>query len=102
MHTVTKVRSYTKTLMNFALLACLEFSFTKLSYAQGGLVRVNTTLDNILTVLRAGSITAATIACIWAGYEYWARHSDLKTIGRIVAGGVLIGGSSEIAHWMLS
>jgi len=68
----------------------------------GGLDKVNTFMDNVLAVLRGVSITTVTIAIIWAGYKFLFKHADIAEIGKILAGGLLIGGAAELANYLLS
>ena len=70
--------------------------------AQGGLDKVNTFMDNVLTVLRGVSLTVVTIAIMWAGYKYLFKHADLAEAGKILAGGLLIGGAAELAAYLLA
>lgn len=72
------------------------------AFAQGGLDKVNTFMDNVLLVLRGVSLTVVTIAIMWAGYKYLFKHADLTETGKILAGGLLIGGSAELASYLLA
>jgi len=67
----------------------------------GGLQKVNTFMDNVLSILRGISITVVTIAIMWSGYKFLFRHADMAESAKILAGGLLIGGASELARWML-
>lgn len=67
----------------------------------GGLDRVNTFMDNVLSILRGVSITTVTIAIMWAGYKYLFKHADVAEVGKILAGGLLIGGAAELAIFLL-
>jgi type IV secretion system protein VirB2/type IV secretion system protein PtlA len=91
-NTITKVTA----LFAFALLAAIEPA-----YAQGGLAKVNTFVDNILLLLRGISIAAVTIAIMWAGYKFLFKHADVAEVGKILAGGLFIGGASELAQWLI-
>lgn len=70
--------------------------------AAGGLDKINTFMDNVLQVLRGVSIAVVTIAIMWAGYKYLFQKADLADCGKILAGGLLIGGAAEIARYLLS
>jgi len=72
------------------------------AFAQGGLDKVNTFMDNVLTILRGVSLTVVTIAIMWAGYKYLFKHADLAEAGKILAGGLLIGGAAELAAYLLA
>jgi len=86
------------------LLAALLLGLIDPALAQssGGLDRVNTFVDNILSVLRGISVSVATIAIIWAGYKFLFRHADISEIIYILGGGLLIGAAAEIARYMVS
>ena len=71
------------------------------AFADGGLEKVNTFVDNIKTVLTGISIGVVTIAIMWAGYKFLFKHADITEVGKILAGGLLIGGASELASYLL-
>lgn len=86
------------------LLAIGAFYLVDPALAQsstGGLDRINTFMDNILTLLRGISVTIATIAIIWAGYKFLYQHADLSEIVYIIGGGLLVGAAAEIARYLL-
>jgi type IV secretion system protein VirB2/type IV secretion system protein PtlA len=70
--------------------------------AAGGLDKVNTFVENVLVVLRGASIGIVTIAIMWAGYKFLFKHADIAECGKILAGGLLIGGAAELAGYLLS
>jgi type IV secretory pathway VirB2 component (pilin) len=74
---------------------------TQAAMAQG-LDKVNVFLENIETLLHGIAITVVTIAIMWAGYKFLFKHAGAEEVGRILAGGLLIGGAAEIAAWLLS
>ncbi|ERZ09685.1 TPA: TrbC/VirB2 family protein [Pseudomonas aeruginosa] len=84
-----------------ALVACMALFAVEPAFAQGGLDKVNTFMDNVLSVLRGVSITTVTIAIIWAGYKFLFKHADIAEVGKILAGGLLIGGAAELARFLL-
>lgn len=84
-----------------ALLAFVALFAAEPAFAQGGLDKVNTFMDNVLSVLRGVSITVVTIAIIWAGYKFLFKHADIAEVGKILAGGLLIGGAAELARFLL-
>lgn len=69
--------------------------------AQGGLDKVNTFVENVLVVLRGISVGVVTIAIMWAGYKFLFKHADMAECGKILAGGLLIGGAAELAGYLL-
>jgi len=81
--------------------AALLLADPALAQGVGGLAKVNTFMDNVLAVLRGISITVVTIAIMWAGYKFLFKHADMAECAKILAGGLLIGGASELARWML-
>ena len=72
------------------------------AFAQGGLARVDTFVENVLQVLRGVSIGVVTIAIIWAGYKFLFKHADMAECAKILAGGLLICGAAEIAGFLLT
>lgn len=80
----------------FAMLVAVEPAFAQ------GVEKVNSFLDNVLMILRGASIAVVTIAVMWAGYKYLFKHADLAEVGKILAGGLLIGGAAELANFLLS
>lgn len=85
----------------FYALAALAFAVEP-AFAAGGLDKVNTFMDNVLAVLQGVSLVVVTIAIMWAGYKYLFKHADLAEAGKILAGGLLIGGAGELASYLLS
>ena len=70
--------------------------------AAGGLDKVNSFMDNVLSVLRGVSIVVVTIAIMWAGYKFLFRRADMMECAKILGGGLLIGGASELTQYLLS
>jgi len=67
----------------------------------GGLEKVNSFLETVLSILRGASIAVVTIAIIWAGYKFLFKHADVGEVAKILGGGLLIGGAAEIARFLL-
>lgn len=89
-----------RTLRNNCFMAsCMLFS--GIAAAQGGVQKVNTFLDNILSILRGASVAVVTIAIIWAGYKFLFKNADMRECLMIVGGGLLIGGAAELAKFLL-
>lgn len=84
-----------------ALLAFAALFAAEPAFAQGGLDKVNTFMDNVLSILRGVSITVVTIAIMWAGYKFLFKHADIAECAKILAGGLLIGGAAELARFLL-
>lgn len=84
-----------------ALVFGLALLVAEPALAQGGLDKVNTFVENVLVVLRGISIGVVTIAIMWAGYKFLFKHADMAECGKILAGGLLIGGAAELAGYLL-
>ncbi|RMP06558.1 MULTISPECIES: TrbC/VirB2 family protein [Pseudomonas syringae group] len=91
-----------RTLSYVAAAVVLTLFAVEPALAQGGLQKVNTFMDNVLAVLRGISVTAVTIAIMWAGYKFLFKHADIGEIAKILGGGLLIGGASELARYLLT
>ncbi|EGL3999222.1 TrbC/VirB2 family protein [Pseudomonas aeruginosa] len=85
-----------------ALVAVMALFAVEPAFAQGGLDKVNTFMDNVLSILRGVSITVVTIAIMWAGYKFLFKHADIAECAKILAGGLLIGGAAELARFLLN
>ena len=90
------------TIMFLTAVAMLIAAEPALAQAAGGLDKVNTFVDNVLLVLRGISIGVVTIAIMWAGYQFLFKRADFTEIGKILGGGLLIGGASELARYLLA
>lgn len=75
--------------------------FFEPALAAGGLEKVNSFMENILDVLRGISIVVVTIAIMWAGYKYLFRRAEIAECAKILGGGLLIGGASELTQYLL-
>lgn len=82
-------------MMAFAMLVAVEPAFAQ------GVEKIDSFLENVLSILRGASIAVVTIAIMWAGYKYLFKHADLAEVGKILAGGLLIGGAAELARFLL-
>ena len=85
-------------LSSLAVLMWIEPAFAQ----SGGLDKVNTFMENVLAVLRGVSLIVVTIAIMWAGYKFLFKHADMMECAKILGGGLLVGGASEIARYLLS
>lgn len=94
--------SYEKHLTTLALLISISLVMVEPAFAQGGgLEKVSGFVESVLVVLRAISIGVVTIAIMWAGYKFLFKQADLAECGKILAGGLLIGGAAELAVYLL-
>lgn len=91
---------------NHIFLMILFFSFLFIAlnpaFAVGGLEKVDTFIENVLVVLRGISLGIVTIAIMWAGYKFLFKQADIAECGKILAGGLLIGGAAEVAGYLLN
>lgn len=90
-----------KVLGFMAAFLVLSLLIAQPALAQGGLEKVNTFVENVLTVLRGISIGVVTVAIMWAGYKFLFKQADMAECGKILAGGLLIGGAAELAGYLL-
>jgi glutamate-1-semialdehyde aminotransferase len=42
-----------------------------------------------------------TCAIMWAGYKFLFKHADIAEVGKILGGGLLVGGAAELAAYLL-
>lgn len=82
----------------FALLALMA---VEPAFAAGGLDKVNTFVQNVLAVLQGIAIAVVTCAIMWAGYKFLFKHADIAEVGKILGGGLLVGGAAELAAYLL-
>jgi len=67
-----------------------------------GLSKVNTLLQNVLTLLQGASAVIVAIAVIMVGYRMIFQHARWSEVSNIVIGALFIGAASSIASWLLS
>lgn len=101
MKSIINNNSAKKTITMTALFLGLALVAAEPAFAQGGLDKVNTFVENVLVVLRGISIGVVTIAIMWAGYKFLFKNADMAECGKILAGGLLIGGAAELAGYLL-
>jgi type IV secretion system protein VirB2 len=70
--------------------------------AFAGVGKVNSTMQQIQAILIGVAVTVFTIAIIWAGFKMAFQHSKWSEVSNIVIGGILVGGSSAIAAWLVT
>jgi type IV secretion system protein VirB2 len=64
--------------------------------------KVDSVMAAVQTTLTGVSVTAFTVALIWAGFKMAFQHAKWSEISNIVVGGILVGGAAGIASWLLS
>ncbi len=82
----------------FALLALAIVSGP--AFAQ--ITKVNDVMTNIEAILSGVAVVTFTIALIWAGFKMAFQHAKWSEISNIVIGGILVGGASGIASWLIA
>ncbi|NDJ28077.1 conjugal transfer protein TraC [Campylobacter sp. MIT 12-8780] len=73
-----------------------------LSFAAGGIDKVNTFLQNISTALYAIGAIVLTIAFMWAGFKIMFQGQTLQQVAPTFIGGVIVGCASAIAGYIIS
>ena len=58
-------------------------------------------LSQITDLLGIASIAVVTIAIVFAGYQIAFAHKRISDVAPILIGGLLIGGASQLAAWIL-
>ncbi|QDH71355.1 TrbC/VirB2 family protein [Marilutibacter alkalisoli] len=58
-------------------------------------------LGQITGLLSIASIAVVTIAIVFAGYQIAFAHKRMSDVAPILIGGLLIGGASQLAGWIL-
>jgi type IV secretion system protein VirB2 len=66
-----------------------------------GLSKVNSLLQNLLTLLQGASAVIVAIAVIAVGYKMIFQQARWSEVSNIVIGALFIGGASSIASWLL-
>lgn len=103
MQKISKKRSSTPPpLIQIGLIALLTLAAINPTFAAvGGLEKVNGFVESVLVVLRGISIGVVTVAIMWAGYKFLFKQADMAECGKILAGGLLIGGAAELSSYLL-
>jgi len=63
--------------------------------------KVNNFTNNLIVLLHASSIFAATVSITWTGYKFLFKHADMTEIIKILAGCLLISCAGELACFLL-
>ena len=86
-----------------AAIACAGAAFAlSATPAFAQISKVNTVMANVQTMLVGVSVVAFTIALCWAGFKMAFQHAKWSEISNIVIGGIIVGGASGIASWLLN
>jgi type IV secretion system protein VirB2 len=69
--------------------------------AQAQIAQLTTVMTNVQTALTGIAVVLFSIAILWAGFKMAFQHARWSEISNIVIGGVLAGGASAIAAWLI-
>lgn len=92
-----------RTVMTFRslLLTGIGILTSSMAQAQGGLDVVNTTANNVLSVLSSVGVVIVAIAIFIAAALLIFRAASFAVAGGIVIGGALMGSAVEVATWLV-
>lgn len=94
------LQSRAKSGIRLLVIAAVLASASTSAFAQ--ISKVDTVMTNIQNVLSGVAVVAFTIALIWAGFKMAFQHAKWSEISNIVIGGILVGGASGIASWLIA
>lgn len=83
------------------LFALLLFATASPVFAAGGLPEVNTFMDNLSGILKGAGAATVTVAIMWSGYKILFTEANIMEVGKIVIGGLFVGGASGIAGYLV-
>lgn len=83
-------------------LIALTLTMVVSSPAFAQISKVNTVMANVQSVLTGVAVTIFTITIMWAGFKLAWQHAKWSDISNIVIGGILVGGASGIAAWLIN
>ncbi|EGQ8550008.1 TPA: TrbC/VirB2 family protein [Vibrio campbellii] len=89
------------TLIFMLTIVIISLFAPDMAYA-AGLDKVNDFMDNVAGILRGAAIITVTVALMWAGYKFLFANATAMEVGKIIIAGLLIGGSAEIAGYLIS
>lgn len=88
--------------MIMALMMAVTFSmFPDFAFAAGGLDKVNAFMENVKEILSGAAIVTVTVAVMVVGYKVIFTQWDARECGKILMGGLFIGGGAEIASYLV-
>lgn len=67
-----------------------------------GFEKINTTTNNVVTILVTIAVAVVTAAIMWAGFKMIFQAARLADVANILFGGTLIGGASAMAAFIVS
>lgn len=72
------------------------------AFAQsGGLAEVNDFLETVVDLLQGAGVLIVTVAIMWCGYKMIFKGASFSEVAVIFVGGLLIGGASYIASFLV-
>jgi type IV secretion system protein VirB2 len=82
------------------LVAAALAAFSAPAFAQ--IEKVNTVMTNVQNVLTGVAVSIFTIALLWVGFKMAFQHAKWAEVSNIAIGGIIVGGASGIASWLLA
>lgn len=93
-------QSNTQRSVAMRLVVALTLLASSPAFAQ--ISKVNSVMSNVQMVLAGVAVTVFTVAIMWAGFKMAFQHAKWSEIAHIVFGGILVGGASGIAAWIVN
>lgn len=84
------------------IVTAAAVGLTVASNANAQLAKVTTVMDNVSSVMTGAGVVIFTIAIMFAGFKMAFQHAKWSEISNIVIGGILVGGASAIAGWLIN
>ncbi|MEC6817172.1 TrbC/VirB2 family protein [Photobacterium toruni] len=85
----------------FIIIATCMMLFPDMAHAAGGLDKINGFMENLKGILSGAAIVTVTVAVMWVGYKVVFTEWDARECGKILMGGLFIGGGAEIAGYLV-
>lgn len=89
--------------MNKRLLKIIAlYLYSNIAFAaNGGIQKVNNTMQLVSDALAAVAVVTVTIAIMWAGYKVLFKGDPMMEGAKILGGGVFIGCAASIASMLV-
>lgn len=84
----------------FIIIAACMMLFPDMAHA-AGLDKVNSFMENIKSILSGVAIVTVTVAIMIVGYKVIFTQWDARECGKILMGGLFIGGGAELATYLV-
>lgn len=85
----------------FIIIATCMMLFPDMAHAAGGLDKVNSFMENLKSILSGAAIVTVTVAVMVVSYKVIFTQWDARECGKILMGGLFIGGGAEIAGYLV-